>query len=82
MREIAEVKFQHWTKDEISEVIQSWLWVWVELIAWQLSRLGRLNRIQRSWVQIPLRPTFSTSLLGKYHTYHKQDVLEGPQLTG
>ena len=24
----------HWTNDEIGVAVQSWLWVWVELMAW------------------------------------------------
>ena len=48
----------HWTNDEIGVAVQSWLWVRVELMAWKLSRLERLNGIQWSWVQVPLRPTF------------------------
>ena len=48
----------HWTNDEIGAAVQSRLWVQVELMAWYLSRLERLNEIQWSWVQIPLGPTF------------------------
>ena len=46
----------HWTNDEIEVIVQSWLWVWVELMVWWLSRLERLNGIQWLLVQIPLRP--------------------------
>ena len=51
----------HWAKDEIWVALQNWLWVRVELMAWQLSRLERLDGIQWSWVQIPLKPTISQS---------------------
>ena len=52
----------HWANDEIGLAVQSWLWVRVELMAWQLSRLERLNGIQYSWVQIPIKPTFYSFL--------------------
>ena len=45
-------------RDEIGVAVQTWLWVRVELMAWYLSRLEHLNRIQWSWVQISLRSTF------------------------
>ena len=48
----------HRANDEIGVAVQSWLWVKVELMAWQLSRLEHLNGIQWSWVQILLRLTF------------------------
>ena len=48
----------HWTNNEIEAAVESWLWLRVELMAWKLSWLERLNRIQWSWVQTPLRPTF------------------------
>ena len=48
----------HWTDDEIGVAVQNWLWVWVELMAWT----ERLNRIQWSLVQIPLRPPPSNFL--------------------
>ena len=48
----------HWTKDAIGVAVQSWLWVGVELTAWWLSGLERLNGIQRSLVQIPLGQLF------------------------
>ena len=52
-------KIWHWTKETVrSDTVQIWLLAWIELKAWYLSRLERLNRIQWSWVQIPLRPTF------------------------
>ena len=41
----------HWANEEIGVAVQSWLWVRVELMAWQLSQLEHLNRIQWSWVQ-------------------------------
>ena len=44
-----------------------------ELMTWKLNRLERLNGIQWSWVQIPLRPGFYSyfkeSFSGEYHTY-------------
>ena len=45
-------------RDEIGVDVQIWLWVQVEFMAWQFSRLEPLNGIQWSWVQIPLTPTF------------------------
>ena len=48
----------HWTNHQIEVAIQIWLWVRVELMGWELSQLEHLNRIQRSWVQIPLWPIF------------------------
>ena len=27
-------EIEHWTNDEIGVAVQSWLWVWVELMAW------------------------------------------------
>ena len=42
-------------------------------MAWQLSRLERLNGIQYSWVQIPLRTTFYSyfqeCFTDEYHMY-------------
>ena len=42
-------------------------------MAWELSRLERLNGIQWFWVQIPLRPTFYGSFKKsfgvEYHMY-------------
>ena len=42
-------------------------------MVWYLSRLQRLNGIQKSWVQIPLRPPFHSylkeSVSGEYHMY-------------
>ena len=46
------------TKDEIWVAVQSWLWVRLELMPWYLSQLEPLNKIQWSWVQIPLTPAF------------------------
>ena len=45
-------KTWHWTNDETGVAVQSWLCVRVELMAWLLSRLDRLNGIQWSLVQI------------------------------
>ena len=63
----------HGTKNEIWVAGQSCLWVQVELMAWQFSWLERLNGIQWSCVQIPLRPAFYSyfieSLCGEYHMY-------------
>ena len=63
----------HWTNDEIGVAVQSWFWVQVVFMAWKLSWLERLNRIQWLWVQIPLRPTFygyfKESFSGEYHLY-------------
>ena len=61
----------YWTNDEIGVAVQSWLWVRVELKAWKLSRLERLNKSQWSWIQILLRETFYSyfeeSINGEYH---------------
>ena len=27
-------EIRHWVNDEIRMAVQSWLWVWVELMAW------------------------------------------------
>ena len=66
-------KIYHWTKDEIGVAVESWLWAQVELMAWELKLLGRLNQIHWSWVQILLRSTlysyFQESFSGKYHIY-------------
>ena len=66
-------EMSHWTNDEIGVAVQSWLWVRVELMTWQLSRLECLNGIQWSWGQIPLRPTFYSyfkeSFGDEYHMY-------------
>ena len=65
----------HWTNDEIGVAVQIWHWVRVELRAWYLSWLERLNGIQWLRVQIPLRPTFYSyfkeSFSGEYHIYRK-----------
>ena len=53
-----ELKYLEPKNEKIGVVVQSWLWVGVELMAWEVYRLERLNGIQSSWVQIPLRPTF------------------------
>ena len=75
----------HWTNDEIGVAGQSWLWVWVELMVWQLSLLECLKGIQWSWVQIPIRPSFYSyfkeSVSGEYHIYqliplHSCDYLQ------
>ena len=34
MKAIAEMKRDHWTKDEIGGAAQSWFWVQVELMVW------------------------------------------------
>ena len=64
----------HWTNDEIWGTVKSWLWVQLDLMALQLSRVERLNGIQWSRVQIPLRPAFYSyskeSFSGEYHRYH------------
>ena len=64
----------HWTNDEIWVTVQSWLWVQVDLMVLQLSRLERLNGIRWSWVQIPLTPAFYSyskeSFSGEYHGYY------------
>ena len=39
-------------------VAVSCVWVRVELMVWQLNRLEHTNRVQWTWVQIPLRETF------------------------
>ena len=33
-KEMAKMKPEHWTKDEIGVAVQSWLWVRLELMAW------------------------------------------------
>ena len=43
---------------EIGLPLKTWLWMRVKLMAWKLSRLEHLNRIQWSWVQTALRPAF------------------------
>ena len=50
---------------------------WVASVSWtSLSQLGCLNRIQWSWVQILLRPTFygpsvvNTKYIGSFHYIH------------
>ena len=58
----------HVTKDGIGIAARSWLWVWVELLAWYLSRLEHLNGIEWLWVQNPLRPTF--------YSYFKDFVID------
>ena len=74
IKPISEMKLDTEQNDEIGVAVQSWLWVWGEVMAWQLSRLERLNGIQWSWAQIPLRPTFYSyfkeSFNGEYHMYH------------
>ena len=63
----------HWTKDELGVAVQSCLWMQVELMAWEFSRLERLNGIKWSWVQFPHRPTFCSyfqeSVSDEYHIY-------------
>ena len=63
----------HWTKDELGVAVQSCLWMQVELMAWEFSRLERLNGIKWSWVQFPHRPTFYSyfqeSVSDEYHMY-------------
>ena len=58
-------------------------------MAKEVSRLERLNGIQWSWVQIPLRPTFYSyvkeSVSGEYHVYqlillHSCDYLQTPSI--
>ena len=75
----------HWTNDEIGVVVQSWLWVQVELMTWKLCQLECLNGIQWSWVQLPLESTFYSyfkeSVSGEYHMYqlmplHSCDYLQ------
>ena len=75
----------HLTNNEIGVTAQSWLWVWVELKAWMLSRLEDVNIIQWSWVQIPLRPSFYSyfkePVSGQNHIYlliplHSCDYLQ------
>ena len=60
-------------KNEIGVAVQTWLSLRAELMAWKLSRLERLNGIQCSWIQVPLRPTsysyFKESFSGEYHIY-------------
>ena len=50
-----------------------YVWVRVELVAWQLSWLEHLNGIQWLWVQIPIRINFYSyiyeSFSGEYHIY-------------
>ena len=48
----AKLYIRYWIKS----TLQSWLWGQVKLMAWELSLLERLNGIQWSWIQIPLRP--------------------------
>ena len=64
----------HWTNNKTVVAAKSWLWVWLEPMAWQLIRLELLNGIQWSWIQIPFRSTFYSyfkeSFSGKYHMYH------------
>ena len=45
---MAEIKSKHWTKDEMGEAVQYWLWVYVELLTWELSQ---------SWIQIQIKQT-------------------------
>ena len=75
----------HWTNDEIGVVVQSWLWVQIELMTWKLCQLECLNGIQWSWVQLPLESTFYSyfkeSVSGEYHMYqlmplHSCDYLQ------
>ena len=70
---IPEMKSDTEQIDEIGVAVQSWLWVQVELMAWQLSRLEHLNGIQWSSVQVSLRPIFynyfKESFSGEYHMY-------------
>ena len=64
----------HWTNQEIGVAVKIWLWVQVEVMAWQVSRLEHMNRIQLLWIQIPLRQMFHSyfkeSFSGEYHIYH------------
>ena len=64
---------RHWANDEIGVPVHSWLWMRIKLMAWYLSWLERLNGIQWSWIQIPLRPTFygyfKEFVSGEYHMY-------------
>ena len=66
-------KIWHRTKDEIGKAAQSWTWVRVEAMVWYVSRLVRLKTIQRSWVQIQLRPTFCICFkevfIDEYHLF-------------
>ena len=61
----------HWTNDEIGVAVQSFLWVWVELMIWQLSRLEHLNENPWSRFQIPARTNFycyfKEFFSGEYH---------------
>ena len=63
----------HWRNSEIGVVLQSWLWVHVELMVWLPSRLEHLNGIQWPLFQILLRPTFYSyftgSFDGEYHMH-------------
>ena len=36
----------HWPNNEIGVAVQSSIWVWVELLVWQLTWLEGLNKIQ------------------------------------
>ena len=51
----------HWTNDEVWVAVQSWFWVPVELMAWELSRVEHLNGIQWSWVQSHTHSSIDTS---------------------
>ena len=37
---MAEMKLGQWAKDEISEAMQNWLWLWIEVMAWQPTQLN------------------------------------------
>ena len=64
-----------WTDDNIGVAVQSWLNAsWADGLIVKVSQLKRLNGIQWSWVQIPLRPTFYSyfkeSFSGEYHIFY------------
>ena len=63
-----------WTNDKIGVATQSMLWLRVEVMTWQISRLEHLNGIQWSRFQVPLRPTFysyfNEYFSSEYHIYH------------
>ena len=65
----------HWTNDEIGVAVQSWLWGRVELMAWELSRLKRLNEIQGSSVHISIKPTFYSSTFYSFYTSNNPSVV-------
>ena len=65
MKEIAKMKSKCWTKDEIRVVVQSWLWLRVEVMAWWFNQLQHLNGIRWCWVQIPIQANSYCSYTSK-----------------